>query len=150
MTLHFGAETWETVKTIKRHCQSGKLTVANADNKNDQADWTDKEEAEGNMSFDNQAAESFWRGGEQTTSGLWQTPWDILSTKEDSSTDLDKDNEDATPMDELEKEIASAQDYQERILLWKARASRVIQRERDTVSVRVRKLYRYCCSQAPV
>ena len=61
----------------------------------------------------------------------------ILSAKEDSLTDLDKGIEDETPTDELEAEIASTQDYQEHILLWKARASRLIQRERDTVSARV-------------
>ena len=47
----------------------------------------------------------------------------ILSTKEESLADLDKGIEDETPMDELEAEVASTQDYQERIVLWKARVS---------------------------
>ena len=61
----------------------------------------------------------------------------VLSTKEESLMDLDKSIEDGTSTDELETEIANTQDYQDRILTLKARATRHIQTIQDTVSVQV-------------
>lgn len=61
----------------------------------------------------------------------------VLSTKEESLTDLDKGIEDETSIDDLEAEIASTQEYQDRILIWKARATRLIQKARESESVRV-------------
>ena len=61
----------------------------------------------------------------------------VLSTKEESLMDLDKSIEDETSTDELETEIANTQDYQDRILTLKARATRHIQTIQDTVSVQV-------------
>ncbi|KAJ7999845.1 hypothetical protein DPEC_G00198630 [Dallia pectoralis] len=61
----------------------------------------------------------------------------ILSTKEESLTDIDKGIEDETPTDELEAEIANTQDYQDHILTWKTRTKRLIQKaesERPWVS----------------
>lgn len=42
-----------------------------------------------------------------------------------------------TPMDKLEAEIANTQEYQDRVLTWKAHATRLIQTARDSVRVRV-------------
>ena len=61
----------------------------------------------------------------------------LLSTKEEVLMDLDKGIEDVTPLDELDMEIAAAQEYQERILTWKSRATRRIQKEQESVSARV-------------
>ncbi len=45
----------------------------------------------------------------------------LLSTKEEQLVDLDRGIEDEMPTDELEAEIASTQDYQDRITTWKTR-----------------------------
>lgn len=61
----------------------------------------------------------------------------VLSTKEEQLVDLDRGIEDETPTDELEAEIASTQDYQDRIITWKTRTKRLIERSRESVSARV-------------
>ena len=61
----------------------------------------------------------------------------LLSKKEGSLIDLGKGIEGETPTDELEAEIANTQEYQDRILTWKARATRLIQKARESVSARV-------------
>ncbi len=50
---------------------------------------------------------------------------------------MDRGIEDETPTDELEAEIASTQDYQDRITTWKTRTKRLIERSREYVSARV-------------
>ncbi|KAK0140453.1 hypothetical protein N1851_022575 [Merluccius polli] len=61
----------------------------------------------------------------------------VLSTKEEQLVDLDRGIEYETPTDELEAEIASTQDYQDRIITWKTRTKRRIERSRESVSARV-------------
>lgn len=51
----------------------------------------------------------------------------LLSTREESLSELDKHIEDETPTDELEDEVESTQEYKDRIVLWKGRATRLIQ-----------------------
>lgn len=48
---------------------------------------------------------------------------------------MDKGIEDETPMDELEAELAQAHDYQDRIVTYKAHASRLIQKAGESVSM---------------
>ncbi|XP_024119392.1 uncharacterized protein LOC112140627 [Oryzias melastigma] len=50
----------------------------------------------------------------------------VLSSKEDGLMDLVKGIEDETPTDELEAEVTTAQEYMDRILTWKVRATTII------------------------
>lgn len=49
--------------------------------------------------------------------------------------DLDKGIEEETEIGSVEAEVASVQEFQDRMLTWKACASRLIQKEREAVSV---------------
>ncbi|GAA6095117.1 uncharacterized protein LOC117444998 [Tachysurus ichikawai] len=58
----------------------------------------------------------------------------LLSTKEESLSELEKGIEEATPTDELEDEVDMVQEYQDHIVLWKRRATRLIQGSRDSTA----------------
>lgn len=61
----------------------------------------------------------------------------VLVIKEGTLADLDNGIEDETPTDELEAEIATTQDYQDRIITLKARVDRLMRTTRDPVSERM-------------
>lgn len=61
----------------------------------------------------------------------------VLVIKEGTLPDLDNGIEDETPMDELEVEIATTQDYQDSIITLKARVDRLMRMTRDPVSERM-------------
>ncbi|KAL0150932.1 hypothetical protein M9458_053851 [Cirrhinus mrigala] len=62
----------------------------------------------------------------------------MLSVKEESLVDLDRGIENETSTDDLEGEIASALEYQDRIIMWKSRAKRLLERRLEQESERIK------------
>lgn len=52
--------------------------------------------------------------------------------------DLDRGIENKTPMDDLAREMASVLDYQDHITMWKSLATRLIERQCEQESERLR------------
>lgn len=51
----------------------------------------------------------------------------LLRSREESLSELNKGRKEETQTDELKDEVESMQEYQDRIVLWKRRATRLIQ-----------------------
>lgn len=63
--------------------------------------------------------------------------WSVFISKEESLMVLDRGIEDEIVTDDLETEVANAQEYQDLTLIWKARTTRFIQKAHDSERVRV-------------
>ncbi|RXN21761.1 mitogen-activated kinase 4-like isoform X2 [Labeo rohita] len=62
----------------------------------------------------------------------------MLSVKEESLVELDRGIENETSTDDLEGEIASALEYQDRIIMWKSRAKSLLERRLEQESERIK------------